>query len=105
MFITVSTLGNLIYNGEEGSERASQTRFKEKESYRHSRCLPSSIEVKRGDYSQSRLLVWAAGEMALPGIRNGAQEEWQDLKGKLGIYLGMCGIRGALETAKIDIHS
>ena len=34
---------------------------------------------------KSRFLVWAAGEMALPNIRNGAQEEWQDLKGKLCI--------------------
>ena len=36
MFIVVSSLGNLIYSGKEGSERTSQINFKEKESYRHS---------------------------------------------------------------------
>ena len=29
MFIVVSTLGNLIYNGKEGSERTSQINFRE----------------------------------------------------------------------------
>ena len=71
MFIVVSTLGNLIYNGKEGSERTSQINFRE--GILQTQLMFGFIKSNGGGeiMMKSRLLVWAAGEMALPDITNG----------------------------------